>query len=168
MSHLRMILERYQSHSVHDMAKMAHKTIKRRTVNAISHKLREMITEREFRGDSVELENLGSFPAEVVSGYIVITLPDGTKVPAHIYVWESKYGDVPEGYHIHHVNGDRTDNRSINLQLMSSEDHIRWHMSGRPPETAALFWFLQEKGMWNEYLNFREDLLSKILNPDGT
>ena len=161
LGHLRMILERYQSHSVHDMSKMAHKTIKRRTVNAISHKLREIITEREFKGDTVNLE-CGIFPAEVISGYIAITLVDGTKRLAHLYVWEYAFGDIPEGYHVHHLNGDRTDNRSVNLQLMSAEDHIALHMAGRPPETAALFWYLQKKGLWEDYLIYREELLTKI------
>ena len=160
-----MILERYQSHSVHDMAKMAHKTIKRRSVNAISHKLREIITQREFKGDSIELE-MGTFPAEVISGYIVITLPDGTKRLAHLSVWEWAFGDIPEGYHVHHVNGDRIDNRKINLQLMSADDHIALHMSGRPPETAALFWYLQKKGLWEDYLIYREELLAKIPKPE--
>lgn len=160
-----MILERYQSHSVHDMAKEAKKTLKKRSITAISHKLRELISEREFKDDYIVLGN-DRYPAQVVSGYIVITLPDGTKTPAHIWVWKTNYGDIPKGYHVHHINGDRVDNRIQNLQLMSSEDHIALHHSGRPPETAALFWYLQEKGLWEEYLGYREKLLAQIPKPE--
>jgi hypothetical protein len=161
IGHLRMILERHRSHSVHDMAKMAHETIKRRTTNAIGHKLRELITEQEFKDDHTEINGV-VYPAQVISGYVVITLPDGTFYPAHIFVWEAEFGPVPVGYHVHHRNGVSYDNRLINLQLMSASDHIILHTSGRPPVTAALFWFLQEKGLWTEYLNYRNTILTEL------
>lgn len=162
LGHLRMILERHQSHSVHEMARLAHETIKKRSVNAIGHKLRELITEQEFKDTSLEINGV-VYPAEVISGYVVITLPDGTKDLAHIFMWEQEYGKVPLGYHVHHINGKAYDNRLINLQLLSAPDHIALHMSGRPPETAALFWFLQEKGVWKEYLMFRDNILINIV-----
>ena len=161
LGHLRMILERHQSHSVHEMAQLAHKTIKRRSANAIGHKLRELIAEREFKEDHLEINGV-DYPAQVISGYVIITLPDGTFYPAHLFMWEQVYGEIPVGYHVHHINGRSYDNRLINLQLMSAPDHIAWHMSGRPPETAALFWFLQEKGLWVEYLNYRKELLKRV------
>ena len=161
LGHLRMILERYQSHSVHEMAQLAHKTIKRRSTHAISHKLRELIAEQEFTDDHLEINGV-VYPAQVISGYIRITLPAGIFYPAHIFVWESKFGPVPVGYHIHHINNKSYDNRLVNLQIMSAPDHIALHMAGRPPETAALFWFLQEKGLWIDYLNYRETILTRL------
>ena len=165
IGHLRYILERKQSGSVWEMAQQAHKKIKKRSVNAIAHKLRELISEREFDGDEVEL--LGSvYPAEVISGYLVITLHDGTKCPAHIFVWEDTHGPVPDGYHVHHINGDRLDNRLENLAAMWGPEHIQLHLAGRPPETFALFCFLQDKGLWKEYLTYRNNIISKVMEGD--
>lgn len=160
IGHLKMLLETGGSHSVYDMARKAHQTIKRRSVNAIAHKIRELISEREFTGDSIALEGK-IFPAKVVSGYIIITLPDEIRVPAHIYLWEKHYGHVPKGYHVHHRNDKRTDNRIQNLTLMSAEDHIKYHTSGRPSETSCLFWFLQKKGLWSDYLSYRDKIIQE-------
>jgi hypothetical protein len=161
LGHLRMILECHQSHSTHEMARLASQTIKNRTVNAIAHKLRELQAQQEFTEDHVLIEGR-KYPAEVVSGYIVLTLPGGDKVMMHHFVWRNEFGDIPEGYHIHHRNDKRIDNRITNLQLMTAEDHISYHMSGRPPETAALFWYLQEKELWEDYLNYRAELLDRV------
>jgi hypothetical protein len=153
-----MILEREQSQSVYDMSKVAHKTIKGHSVNGIMHKLRTMIAERSFKDDHLEINGI-IYPAEVVSGYVIISLPDETKTPAHIFVWEQEYGPVPKGYQIHHISGNSVDNRLINLALMSAPEHIQLHMAGRLPETFALFSFLQEKGLWNEYLTYRDTVI---------
>ena len=168
IGHLRMVIERYQSQSVHEMARHAHETIKKRSLTAIGHKLRELITEQEFKDDEIWLEGY-RFPAEVISGYIVITLVDGSKKPAHIWLWEYAYGPVPHGYHVHHIDGRRTNNSLNNLQLLSAVDHVRLHMSpgAMPPETAALFWFLQGRGLWEAYLTFRDEILNDFPQPDG-
>ena len=158
---LRMALERRGAENVHTLARQLSKELPRRSTTAVSHKLREMISEKEFKGDFIELEG-DTFPAKVVSGYIVITLADGSSQSAHHYVWKQHFGEIPSGYHVHHISGNRLDNRIINLQLMSASDHIELHYSSKPPETAALFWFLQEEGLWEKYLSYRERLLAKI------
>jgi hypothetical protein len=161
LGRLRMVLEREQSQSIYEMAQTAHKTLKRRSVNSIQHKLREMISDKNFVGDMVDL--LGeTYPAKIISGYVVITLPDGTQTPAHIFVWESLNGPIPSGYHVHHRNDVRTDNRPVNLMLLTASDHIAWHMSGKPPESFIFFSFLQETGLWNNYLDYRERIIKDI------
>lgn len=161
MGHLRMILERDQSHSVHAMAKTASQTLRNRSVNAIVHKLRELQSKNKFQADHVIIEGR-VYPAELVSGYIILSLPDGTKTPMHHFVWRSEYGDIPCGYHIHHRNGNRIDNRLVNLTLMSAEDHIAHHASGRPAETEILFWFLHEQNLWDQYLTYRDQLIERV------
>lgn len=41
----------------------------------------------------------------------------------HVLIWEAAKGPVPKGWHVHHVNGDKTDNRLENLQAMSASHH---------------------------------------------
>lgn len=50
----------------------------------------------------------------------------------HREVWKAAHGDVPKGSHVHHANGDRSDNRLANLALLSAGDHAREHFKGKP------------------------------------
>lgn len=47
--------------------------------------------------------------------------------PVHIAVWEAFNGPVPNGYDVHHINNNRTDNRLENLQLLTKEEHQKLH-----------------------------------------
>ena len=55
----------------------------------------------------------------------------------HRVVWQSERGPVPEGHHVHHVNGDRADNRLANLELMDGSDHVGLHAAERTPARVA-------------------------------
>lgn len=56
---------------------------------------------------------------------------DCPKIRAHQWVWKNNHGDIPKGYHIHHRNGDKSDNRIENLELVEASRHIRDHMQKR-------------------------------------
>lgn len=42
-------------------------------------------------------------------------------------VWEEKNGKIPDGYLIHHIDGDRTNNHVDNLIPLTPQDHRRLH-----------------------------------------
>ena len=45
----------------------------------------------------------------------------------HRYVWEQEVGQIPKGCHIHHLNGDKSDNRIENLAILTASGHQRLH-----------------------------------------
>ena len=47
----------------------------------------------------------------------------------HREVWEYHNGEIPKGYHIHHKDGDRSNNSIDNLALVLGKDHLSGHMS---------------------------------------
>ena len=49
----------------------------------------------------------------------------------HRVIFEDFYGEIPKGYHVHHKNGDRTDNCILNLQLIKNGEHISFHNKNR-------------------------------------
>jgi len=44
------------------------------------------------------------------------------------YIWEKHNGKIPEGYIIHHINCNPSDNRIENLKCMSKSEHKKLHM----------------------------------------
>lgn len=38
---------------------------------------------------------------------------------------------IPDGFHVHHLNEDRADNRPENLGVKSPRDHVRDHIAER-------------------------------------
>lgn len=45
----------------------------------------------------------------------------------HVLAWQLYHGDKPKGYQVHHINGNRTDNKIENLILLSPIEHVRLH-----------------------------------------
>lgn len=59
-------------------------------------------------------------------GY-VIERRAGRMARQHRQVWERHRGPIPPGWHVHHVNGKKSDNRLSNLRAVSPKDHARVH-----------------------------------------
>jgi hypothetical protein len=54
----------------------------------------------------------------------------GGYVQESIIVWEDQYGQkIPEGWVVHHKNGEKGDNRPENLEAMPDKKHRRLHQA---------------------------------------
>lgn len=42
-------------------------------------------------------------------------------------IWETHNGPIPEGYHIHHIDGDFRNNNILNLACLSPREHTQLH-----------------------------------------
>lgn len=81
----------------------------------------------------------------ISGGYVMVRMPEHPKasrrgyVREHILVWEQANGrPLPEGWHVHHRNGIRDDNRPENLEAMTHVAHRRLHMLAQHDRVAAL------------------------------
>ena len=57
----------------------------------------------------------------------------------HRFVWESIKGPIQPGFHIHHKDGNRSNNAIENLELISHSEHSRLHYAERK-ETDPNWW----------------------------
>jgi hypothetical protein len=95
----------------------------------------------------------------------------------HVAAWEAAHGPKPDGYQIHHVNGDKQDNRLDNLLLVDPVTHKRLHsgcelrdgewwkpckLCGRTLPLDAEHFYLSVEG-WPQYGRCRECHIRKVV-----
>lgn len=73
------------------------------------------------------------FSIDKKTGYWISTSYSKSKnIPrlrAHQWVWINHHGKPPKGYHIHHIDEDKSNNSIENLELMKNARHLRMHMA---------------------------------------
>ena len=62
---------------------------------------------------------------------------EGQSCSVHRLVWEQHNGKIPEGYMIHHINGDKKDNRIENLMMVTPKEHGKLH---RKPNRKRVYY----------------------------
>lgn len=61
------------------------------------------------------------------------------RIRMHRYVWVCNNGDIPEGYDVHHIDGDRGNNDISNLELLTKKEHRQKHWDEMPDEKKQLY-----------------------------
>ena len=65
-------------------------------------------------------------------GYVQITPPKGYKHKGlHRIIWVIVNGDIPEGYDVHHIDGNKLNNSIYNLELVEHKKHMSEHKMGK-------------------------------------
>lgn len=63
----------------------------------------------------------------------------GKIILEHRYIWIKKIGKIPKGYTVHHVNGNKIDNRIENLRLITNSEHGKLHYNKRKIDKSGRF-----------------------------
>lgn len=95
----------------------------------------------------------------------------------HRIVWQQHNGEIPAGFDVHHIDGDRSNNGIENLQLMHESDHARHHnsqperiehsrMAIKKAQVAATEWHKSADGHeWHkeQYARVKDALHQKVI-----
>lgn len=65
----------------------------------------------------------------------------GKRMKYHVAIWIDTYGDVPVGMCIHHINGNKLDNRIENLMTITIREHSALHAKNRKRNKKG--WFVK-------------------------
>jgi hypothetical protein len=89
--------------------------------SSLSPEWREKVRQARFRVLNMPPKPRGPNEYERIRRY-------GVRDYIHRLVWEQANGPIPEGHVIHHINGDRADNRPGNLAAMARPEHVKLHL----------------------------------------
>ncbi len=58
----------------------------------------------------------------------------GSRKRLHVYVYEKSHGKIKKGNHIHHIDGDKSNNEPSNLMQLTTVEHEKYHGSHQEKE----------------------------------
>ena len=88
------------------------------------------------------------------NGYIRISFPEG-KVSLHRIIWESYYGEIPEGKILDHIDGNRLNNKLENLRLVTQKENIINAMNNGHKSQIKIRQYDLKGNLIKEYQNIR-------------
>lgn len=59
---------------------------------------------------------------------------NGERPRIHRYIWQYYNGEIPNGYHVHHKDKDKSNNTIENLELVECSEHLSIHANERDKE----------------------------------
>lgn len=74
----------------------------------------------------------------------------------HRLIFEKFHGSIPEGYIIHHLDGDKKNNCLLNLELLSVNEHHRTHNIGNDELHRKISLSMNNTGYRNVSINKRD------------
>lgn len=85
-------------------------------------KKRNLLSEQITYGSEV-------FTKDPKTGYYLSSRPlvNGRRIRLHRYVWLCEKGDIPDGFHVHHKDGNKDNNLIGNLALIPGGKHLKYH-----------------------------------------
>ena len=91
-----------------------------------------------YRGESFRIQSTGS--------YYQSGRKDSPERLLHRRIWSDNFGQIPPGMHVHHKDGDWTNNDPANLELISASDHSAQHANERMGDPE----YRRKAGYWLE------------------
>lgn len=58
--------------------------------------------------------------------------------PLHRIIFETFVGEIPDGYIIHHIDENKKNNAVSNLLMVTAEEHVKIHFTGKPSWNKGL------------------------------
>lgn len=75
------------------------------------------------------------FNRDLKTGYYLSTKKvNGRRIRLHRYIWIKHYGEIQQGYSIHHKDEDKSNNDINNLKLIITSKHSKLHADNRVNE----------------------------------
>ncbi len=59
---------------------------------------------------------------------------NGKHIKLHVYKWQCEKGEIPAKHHIHHKDGNSTNNEIDNLECLSAKKHLQHHYENKTEE----------------------------------
>lgn len=122
-------------------------------------KAKNLVTSLD-KGQLEELEKLSNYIPDG-KGYLLVLKPDwftGRAGSKHIYVHQmvmlTHLGltEMPKDFVVHHINGDKTDNRIENLSMLTNAAHLKQHQVV-PLSNQLTLWEMHEFMTWKSQID---------------
>lgn len=82
-----------------------------------------------YEGGDLAVFDNNKFRLDKETGYYLKSTPPRLRL--HRYIWEHEYGSIPDGFHIHHKDEDKSNNSLDNLELIDGRKHASYHAKER-------------------------------------
>lgn len=81
-------------------------------------------------------------------GYLQVSL-HGKKLQVHRILWEMRYGPIPPGFYVDHIDGNKLNNLPTNLRLAEpAQNSHNMRRSGRNSSGVKGLSYIRTRGVW--------------------